>query len=160
MSWLSDTELKRLIKRFASADAKKAFIGVFAIDELPKSIPHLPVMLVVNTDSKNLPGKHWNVVFISPKRHGEVFDSLSLPISIHLMKWLNNFTHGNWKQNKKSIQHPLSSICGVYELYFILNRLKCKKMESITKEFGSTSSVNDKKMLQFWSSLRNKRSLS
>ena len=161
MSWLSDKELTQLIERFASKDTKNAFMGVYAIDQLPKSIPYLPALFIINTDAKNLPGKHWKAVFISQNHHGEVFDSLSLPISTHLLRWLNNFTYGHWKQNKRTIQHPLSSICGVYALYFVLNRLHRKSLQSISREFGKTFFVNDKKMLKFFSSLkRNKRSLS
>lgn len=156
MSWLSDTELAKLIKRFSNEDTKKAFIGIFAIDQLPKSIPHLPTLLIINTDAKNLPGRHWKAVFISQERQGEVFDSLALPLSTHLLKWLNNFTYGRWKRNKMAVQHPLSSICGVYVLYFILNRLQRTSLHSIMGEFGKTTSMNDEKMLTFFSSLKNK----
>lgn len=156
MSWLTTETLEDKIRKFASKETKKAYIGIFPIDQLPKRIDHYPVLMIINTDTKNLPGEHWKAVYISPQRHGEVFDSFALPISTYLLKWMNTFTHGHWKQNAKSIQHPLSAICGVYTLYFVLNRLKKDNLRSIMRIFDSSPSANDKLMLDFFSTLKNK----
>jgi hypothetical protein len=154
MSWLTSRQLVNLVKKNGTRETLKAFIGVYPIDKLPKRLPHVPALLIINSDSNNLPGTHWKAVYISAERKGEVFDSLTTPVSIHLARWLNTFTNARWKRTPRIIQHPLSAICGVYVLYFILNRLKVKSAKSIMKQFGSSTFANDKAMLDFFSSMR------
>ena len=154
MSWLSSEELINLVHKNADEETKKAFIGVYSIDNLPQRLPHVPVLLIINTDANNLPGTHWKAVYISTERHGEIFDSLISPTSIHLMRWLNTFTNGRYKRNLRMIQHPLSPICGVYVIYFALNRLKVTNLKSLMREFLSSCTKNDRNMLKFFSSLK------
>ncbi len=47
------------------------FLGVFACDQLPKSVQELPAMVVVNTDPSHLGGAHWLTMYIT--KHREVF---------------------------------------------------------------------------------------
>ena len=42
MSWLTGSQLERYIKKYGDEKTKYAFLGIFAIDHLPQSIPHLP----------------------------------------------------------------------------------------------------------------------
>ena len=154
MSWLSSADLKRLVRRHGSKETKTAFMGIFPIDSLPKRILHFPCLLIVNTDTKNLPGKHWKAVYISKQRRGEVFDSFALPTSMRLTKWLNTFTRGRWTKTTRPIQSYLSAICGIYVLYFVLNRLSSKDMKSLMKVFDNSVTSNDKRMLQFFSTLK------
>lgn len=148
MSWLTTSQLLHLIKKYGDTATRRAFIGVFAIDDLPQHISCLPVLMIINTHTKNLPGEHWKAVFISKEGFAEVFDSLALPISSSLMNWLKRFSR-KWITSHISIQHPLSATCGAYVLYFILQRLKHNSMNSLLKIFSSKLVLNDEKMIDF-----------
>lgn len=157
MSWLTTEEIGSIIRKFGDEKTKTAFMGIFPIDKLPRRITKLPALLIINTHTKNLPGEHWKAIYISSQRRGEVFDSFALPISLYLQKWINTFTHGRWKQNSRSIQHPSSTICGIYVLYYVLNRLKTDDLKSIMDTFGESKTENDRLMMKFFSPFRNKK---
>ena len=142
MSWLTGIELESLIRTYADDETEAAFLGIFALDTLPKSIQQLPVLFVVNTQTSNLPGQHWVAVYISSEKRGEVFDSLTSPISLTLMRWMNTFTF-KWKRSKRMIQNPLSAYCGAFVAYFVLTRIKAKSMESCLLVFKKDFQFND-----------------
>ena len=148
MSWLSNLELEKLIHKYGDDATKKAFMGVYAIDTLPQSVPHLPALLIVNTDTKNLPGQHWKSIYITKERFGEVFDSLSGPISTLLSKWLNTFTR-KWTYNTMVVQHPFSPTCGAFAAYFILTRLKNKSMKEFMRIYSRSLYKNSIMMQTF-----------
>ena len=153
MSWLSSIELENLINHYAGLATKQAFIGIFSMDKLPHHLPHLPILLIVNTDSSNLPGKHWKAVYISSDKVGEVFDSLALPIGIYLQRWMNTFTK-KWTSSKVIVQNPLSATCGAFTLYFVLNRLNMKSMKECINIFSKNLHANDVVMKTFVNELR------
>lgn len=142
MSWLTGDQLENLIRKCGDSKTTAAFLGVFALDGLPQHLPHLPILLIVNTDTKNLPGQHWKAIYISNERQGEVFDSLAMPVSIHLQRWMNSFTH-KWTQNSKVIQNPLSPSCGAFVLYYVLTRLTKRNMTSCLRVFSKDLYYND-----------------
>lgn len=153
MSWLTTFELEKLINKYSDDATKRAFIGVFPMDKLPRHLPHLPVLFIVNTDSSNLPGKHWKAVYISSNKIGEVFDSLTLPIGIYLLRWMNTFSK-KWTTSKRAIQNPLSATCGAFTLYFVLNRLSKSSMKECNKIFSNNVYANDVLMEAFVNNLR------
>ena len=129
MSWLSDKQLYKKVEKNADEKTREAFYGVYPLDELPKFIPHLPLFIIVNTQTHNLSGEHWKTVFIDKNRDGEVFDSLAQPMNAMLMSWMDRFTR-RWKRNRKVYQHFESSSCGAFALYYVLNRLNYTSMNS------------------------------
>ena len=147
MSNLSDTQLLHVIQSYASPSSKDSFLGVFPMDTLPDQIPHYPACMIVNTQSHNLPGEHWITVFITKDKRGEVFDSLGLPLSNFMIRWLNRFTK-SWRYNPKIYQPLLSDKCGAYAIYYILNRLQGK-----TPIFTNIPSANDELVSVFYNTL-------
>ena len=110
MSWLTEDDLISKISLNSSLETMLAFDGVHPIDDLPEYIVQLPFFMIVNTHSHNLPGEHWKAVFIDKEKNGEVFDSLALPTSTLLSRWMNRFTR-KWTVNELTVQHPLSQTC-------------------------------------------------
>lgn len=123
MSWLSGVEMKEKIKQHADTATQDAFHGVFSMDQLPFAVPHYPFFMIINTQAHNLPGEHWITVFIDKDKRGEVFDSLALPLSNTLIRWLNRFTR-SFHVNRFAYQHPLSPTCGAFAVFYTLHRLK------------------------------------
>ena len=142
MSWLTEKQLLSKIRRNADRDTRAAFFGVTSIDRLPSTIPRYPIILIVNTHTHNLPGEHWITVFIDKERRGEIFDSLALPVSNMLRRWMNRFTR-TWKRNTRQFQHSLSSSCGAFALYFILHRLHAKNLNDVLSPFKRLSRLNE-----------------
>jgi len=153
MSWLSGKQLVDKVRKNADRDTISGFYGVCSIDNLPEFIHTRPFFMIVNTHTKNLPGEHWIAIIIDTKRNGELFDSLALPVSNILIGWLNRFTK-KWKTNKLTVQHVLSSTCGVYSVYFILNRLHVKDFETFIALFDKNPHVNESLVLLFYRSLK------
>jgi len=153
MSWLSGIELESLIRTYGDKETEDAFLGIFTIDTLPKRIQRLPILLILNTQTSNLPGLHWKAVYISSDKCGEVFDSLALPVSLHLEHWLNTFTR-KWTSSKRIIQFPFSASCGAFVTYYILNRLQAKSMKLCLAVFTEDRSHNDGLVLNFVKDLK------
>ena len=153
MSWLSDKQLRRKVERNADEKTREAFYGVYPLDELPRSIPHLPAFIIVNTQTRNLSGEHWKTVFIDKNRDGEVFDSLAQPMNAMLIRFMNRFTR-RWKRNHKVYQHADSATCGAFALYYILRRLDCPSLKCTLKSFSSSTNINEDTVEKFYKSLK------
>ena len=147
MSWLSTKELIEKVKRNADGATLAAFHGVFPLDELPFAVPHYPFFMIVNTQSHNLPGEHWITIFIDADRRGEIFDSIALPLSNILIRWMNRFTR-SFTRNRLTYQHLFSSSCGAFTLYFILHRLH--NSDCMTEAFTSDVTLNEQLIHHFY----------
>lgn len=153
MSWLSDDAIKQKVQHNADEATWQAFDDVYSVDTLPSTIRHYPIFIVLNTHPHNLQGEHWKVIFIHQDRRGELFDSLALPPNIPTQQWLKKHTR-QWKTNARAFQHPLSSSCGAFVLYFILKRLRSRRFETLTQKFSSNVHVNEKMIRKFYNDLK------
>lgn len=153
MSWLSGETIQRIVLRHADEATRQAFHGVYSIDTLPTAIPHRPIFIVLNTHPQNLNGEHWKVIFIRKDKRAEVFDSLAQPLNIPTQQWLKKHTR-QWKSNARAFQHPLSSTCGAFVLYFIFHRLRVRRFENVTKKFSCNLHSNEKIVRKFYNELK------
>ena len=151
MSWLSDNEILSCIKRNADQATLTSFQGVYPIDALPHAVNAYPFFMIVNTQSHNLPGEHWIAVFIGSNRRGEIFDSLALPLSNLLVKWMNTFCI-SFKKNPLTYQHYSSARCGAYAVYFVLNRLGNPNCMSL--KFSNSLSDNEESIMAYYRKLK------
>lgn len=153
MSWITADDIVRKVGRNADEATWKAFSNVYSLDTLPSAITHYPIFIVLNTHPQNLSGQHWKVIFIGKDRRGELFDSLGLTPNIPTQQWLRKHTR-QYKRNERVIQHPLSSTCGAYVLYFILRRLHVQRFESIIQKFSHNLHCNEKMIRKFYNDLK------
>ena len=135
MSWLSNTDLENAIEHCKDSRVRHAFRGIYPNDALPHTVLTPPVFIIVNTDVHNLPGQHWKVIYVDENYDGEVFDSLAVPLSNHVIRFMNRHTR-QWKTNRTMFQHPKSSQWGAYVLYFII-RLKVMSLREMCLTFSS-----------------------
>ena len=122
MSYLSNNELVKWMKRRSHRYSKSLFLDVYARDNLPDRIPFYPCALIINTDSSNLPGKHWVAVYVSAYKVAEYFDSFDQPPPHDIALWMNKFSWDWKKVTLYPLQNPASSLCGAYVLYFVNER--------------------------------------
>ena len=153
MSLLDGQTIINKIVANANQETLNAFYDVRAVDDLPKFIPHYPIFIIVNTHTKNLPGQHWLVIFIDKYKHGEIFDSLALPVSYYIGRWLNQFTR-KWKRNNLAYQHPLTTSCGAFAIYYVLKRLNTSCQERVLKTFKDNTFMNEMIVMNFYHSLK------
>ena len=148
MSWLTADELEWIVKRTAPTDVQQAFHGVFPHNRLPTTTTtppsSLPFTMIVNTDSHNLPGRHWTSVFIDKERNsGELFDPLVTPPSAHVVRFLGQHCR-QWSCNRLIYQHPLSTYCGVYVLLQVLHRSEYDSLDKFcAANFTASPSLNE-----------------
>ena len=140
----------RRIKRNADPSTLRAFQGIYSMDELPQAIKYYPCLMIINTQAHNLDGEHWIAVHIGKHRRGEIFDSLVTPLPNILLRWLNSFSV-SYIKNHRQFQHPMSSTCGGYVLYYVLNRLK--DSNCMDKYFNASLPLNEMKVLRFYANL-------
>ena len=117
------------------------FLGVFAKDRLPVTIPRdCPCLLVANTDDHSKPGQHWVAMYIqSNNAYAEYFDSFGEPplpvFASYLLRHAKRI-----KCNRKQIQSIASMYCGQYVVLYCAFRAigyKVHKFASMfTKDFG------------------------
>ena len=153
MSSLSDEELCVKVIDNANLETLDAFNGVYALDELPNSIPNRPIFFIVNTQTHNLKGEHWKVLFIDGKGNGEVFDSLAQPMNAMLTRFMSRFTR-QWRRNYKVYQHPNSTTCGAFALFYVLKRLDFPSMIALTNCFSSSLYANECLVRDFYEKLK------
>ena len=153
MSWLTNADLRRALERYDDAAVLSAFRGIYPNDALPHTLMKPPVLMVVNTDPHNLPGRHWKVIYMDETYCGEVFDSLATPLSNHVIQFMNRHTR-QWKTNRAMFQHPSSRQCGVYVLYFMTQRLNYPSLSAFCQSFSSNLKDNERMMRQFYRTLQ------
>lgn len=88
------------------------YLGVFPLNKLPENLDD-DSTFIVNTDTDNLPGRHWIAV-----RGNKVFEPTGLYYPSRLTKHLYKYFDA-LELNYDSYQNPFDSSCGLYCLYFI-----------------------------------------
>jgi hypothetical protein len=110
MTALDEFQIRKALK------CHPQFVGCYAADELPKKLMHGG--LVVNTDARNMPGTHWNAIYVNKNGVGEFFDSYGLPpIVPQHKKYLNMCKY--WRNSPAQLQSMSSSVCGHYSILYL-----------------------------------------
>ena len=94
------------------------FIGVFPLDKLPIHLVKNS-KFIVNTDTHNLPGKHW--IAVSYEKGGIIyaFDPFGIFYPTCLITYLSHKPRARIVLNRKMYQHPMEKSCGWYCLRFL-----------------------------------------
>ena len=136
---MNTEEIERLLKR----KCKDSFLGVFAKDRLPRSLPHRrPLSLVCNTDKHDKPGRHWVVLYIGNDSSGEYFDSFAMKPENIFAKFLDKFCK-SWIRNEDKVQSLMSKFCGHYCIFYCLFKSLNYEMIDIMNCFIDDTAVND-----------------
>lgn len=136
-----------------------SIIGIHTLEDLNTSIaskrdPRSTIAIIVNTEpNPNKEGEHWVSIYSdahSPDGLMDYFDPLGLPPRRQNFYHFFNRQERAWQYNKHCLQFPLSSVCGYYCLYFLLQRCRGTDMNTIGLQFGGSSRIeNDAKVQNF-----------
>ena len=123
--------------------SREQFGGVVPYDQLPKDISNNETKyFVVNLDSSKEEGSHWVVCFLhkGKKKKNLYFDSYGYP---PFNTVIQDFLGVDFMYNTKQVQHPLSTACGQWCLFFIFHQISGFEKESAVAHFGSDLLQND-----------------
>ena len=125
---------------------RQRVLGVFAADQLSKVIPsNYPYGFIANTDIQSKRGQHWCAFYANEPGEAEFFDSYGFPsqqYSQFFSQWMQEHSILQ-KYNKVQIQSEYSSVCGLYCLFYLRQRLRGWSMNNIVHSFNTVNRVNN-----------------
>ena len=105
---MNTDEIEKAICQDPSSEA--IFAGVYARDQLPKSIKY-PAAMVWNTDAADQPGEHWVAAYFNEAGMGEYFDSYGLEPPPYFKRYMEKHSR-QWRWNQIQLQDLWTSACG------------------------------------------------
>ena len=129
---------------------EKKFIGVFALDKLPKRKINTPASLIINTDVSKKNGEHW-VALVIVKNQAYYFDSFGLQIiDKEILRFLSTMKCKEVTYSKKCIQSINSNKCGLFCILFVKLVKDKKQYESFLDMFLENQlRLNDHLVLEY-----------
>ena len=134
---MNSIQLENLLKKYKPL--KNKFLGVFSSNNIPNKECTRPFCFIVNNMRKGTVGEHWIACYSDNPSTVEYFDSFAEEPNCDMRQsMLGRFPIV--KQNKFSLQSPLSDTCGHYCIYFLILRSKnnfsstLQKLHSIPPE--------------------------
>ncbi len=134
----------RSLEQFLRYDkhVSKHFLGVFAADTLPRSVPK-PALIIVNSDPISKAGTHWLAISIDSCGRGEYFDSYGIrPFVSEHEKFLSRVCK-SWKYNHTDLQDLYSSVCGQYCAMYLMFKAHGYSLNEFVKCFTNNCTEND-----------------
>lgn len=147
---MQGSDLKSIICKIPCL--RNHFLGIFSIDTLPKSIKSR-TFLFSNTSVHTDVGEHW-ICICKADRGVEIFDSLGLDSKKRdLYKQFCTFKKAaELKINETGFQLSTSSTCGLFAIYFAVQRFNNLELgfKTLLKEiFTSNNALNEEIVSNF-----------
>ena len=120
-------------------------VGVYASDTLPIHGTNQSYGLIVNTDKSTSPGRHWCAIYNDGHGHIEFFDSYGRSPgynSVYISRWINQRAK-TLEFNRKKLQSDHSTVCGLYCILYLHQRLNGTLMNEFLASLSATPDVND-----------------
>ena len=121
--------------------------GIFSADTLPQKLKKNH-FIICNTDISSGPGKHWYCVVKLAQDTLELFDSLGIdePKRAFIASHFRQRGIYKIKFNVTAVQSDLTSTCGRFVLYFLVNRFYNKDLhftDFLNEFFVKSQSTNE-----------------
>lgn len=140
---MNNREINRILS--SNKCTSKIFGGVFAADMIPtKPLQKRPCAFIFNTQRQSLPGEHWISIYFGKcsTTPTEYFDSYGLPPKDIFKPFLGE----RFIRSTVMLQHPLSSACGQWCIFYVHQKCLGKSMEQIVKCFAENTNLWDNDM--------------
>jgi hypothetical protein len=157
-SWLSTTDINAVMQQYQEVDASFKFLGALPSDFYTQVqvrygdvYKYKRVGIVFNLDRHDQPGSHWVAFMIdNTKQTIEYFDSAARPPNAYIKGFIGKLTKEGpglsqytYLENK-IVHQKENNECGVYAIYFLVQRLYGKDFKTV-----STNVINDFQMNLF-----------
>lgn len=156
-SWLSTNDINSVLKQYEKIDPSFYYFGALPCDfynitsfdysKIIECNKYKLIGIVFNLDTHDKSGSHWVSMVIDNKiKQIEYFDSVGNKPNKYIKKFINNIMKDNSFILKINniIHQRENSECGIYSIYFIIQRLFGKSFDDIT-----TNIIRDKSMNRF-----------
>jgi hypothetical protein len=156
--WLSTVEIDAVLQQFEKLFDDFKYVGCYPSDYFrlyPEAFPfsafnkYRQLGLVLNLDSSDQPGSHWVAIFFENIGHGETrveyFDATGRPPNTNIEDLLSAIQTKlpGMQYSENDFPHQRgNNECGVYSLYFILERLTGTPFEQLGRKRIKDSSMN------------------
>lgn len=99
------------------------YLGTFSLDKVPPRFkPNCNLQyFIINTDTSNLPGKHWIAISVHNNKTAHIFDSFGIPPPPLLVKQLKLRGINKIYYSTRQVQPFESLICGQLALKHLAN---------------------------------------
>ena len=175
--WLNSIDIRDVMKQYEKKYPKFQFLGPVPIDfqEIGTEVGNLnlknikpyksKIGIIFNTDPHDQSGEHWISMFIDLDNHTLCFfDSTGDEPSKQIVHLIEKLVKQSKRMGITSYLKPIinttqhqfqDSECGVYSLYFILQRLQGKTCEKIFREKIHDKDMNKNRKVIFSDRLPN-----
>lgn len=147
---MNTIELTEILEKLVK---QSLFLGVFACDQLPKTIQKRPAMLVLNTDPSYMSGRHWVAIYIDKYGVGSFFDSFGNPPTYsHFPKSFAVFLKRNCsaiQYSARQVQDMCTAVCGQHCIFFLYHVDKGLSYEELMRKYSDNLSKNDFMVCKF-----------
>lgn len=152
--WLRTQDINAVLQQYQEFDKSFKFIGALPSDfytQVKGNYHQIPfykhVAIVFNLDKHNQPGSHWTALFIDNTRKSiEYFDSAGKPPNKYIrifIDYIQKVILKNYQFMYNTIVHQRkNSECGIYAIYFVIQRLLGSPFEKITQTIIPDSEMN------------------
>ena len=140
---MNNREINRILT--SNLCTAKVFAGVYPADMMPtKPLKKRPSAFVFNTRKHNEPGEHWICIYFDKLTNtpSEYFDSYGLPPKDVFRPFLGE----SFIRSTVMMQHPLSSACGQYCIFYIHQKCLGKTMQQIAANFAKSTNLMENDM--------------
>lgn len=153
--------LKKIALSYELEHKKKLFYRVCACDLLPNRIPNnQETIIIVNLDTSDKSGSHWQAMWFSFDRTCYFFDSYGQQPTNHYIKnFIKTHAHTTY-WNKQQIQSYYSYCCGEYCCMFAYSMAKIDAITCFFKQFSTNLHSNDDKIRSMYNCTFNNRGCS
>lgn len=143
--------VQRCFVKIFAGNASYACIAANQLDEIDK-IKTYPLALCVNDQPLPMKGRHWIGLYIQSKNSPlEVFCSYGKPVETYGHHFVNFIARHRLRviQKFRTLQSPLTSLCGWYVIYYMLQRYMKRSREIIYSKFSKNVFQNDSFIVNF-----------
>ena len=119
---------------------KKYFKGALPADKFSAHTIKSDEYYILNLDPSWEPGSHWVSIKLCPEGNNEYFDSYGWPPPYQHFKNILK----EYQLNTIQLQHPLTTVCGQYCIFYIWNRICVgTNIQEICNLFSKTNLVEN-----------------
>lgn len=161
-AWLSTIDINDVMKQYERKYSSFLFLGTVPIDfkHVYPNIYNVNITkskktkfgIVFNLDKSHMPGSHWVSLFIDKKAKSICFfDSIGDDLTPEILEFIQRININDNYQiiiNDK-VHQTGNNACGVYALYFIIERLKGKTCNSIFSKIIKDRDMNKNRKKYF-----------
>lgn len=154
-SWLSTKNINDVMQQYQEFDRSFKFLGALPSDfykqihvDYKQFSRYKKVGIVFNLDTHDKPGSHWVALLVdNVHKQIEYFDSTGKLPNKHIKQFIDllqniGITSGYSLLQNRTVHQTKNSECGIYSMYFIIQRLLGKDFYTITSTVIKDDDMN------------------